>query len=171
MMSLSFPLAPCRALALGGALLASACATLAEEVGTVTLELDGAPATFALWAEQSDWSGVSPIRSVNIFAQPADKAAREVATRVTIGFSLMNGAAMDQEVSAQRPDGTQLWSNADRSDLILTLTEATDEGDLLTVSGALSGQMGPSSNWGVEIDLSAPVALSGQFTVTLAPLE
>ncbi len=55
--------------------------------------------------------------------------------------------------------------------MTVDLSEISVDGDLLSVSGTMAGQMGVSSNYGRDIDLSEPVDFNGSFAVTLGPVN
>ena len=144
---------------------------LAQEEGTLTLEIGGVTGTFMLWGSQSDWSGSASDPSVNIYARPADEATRSAFAVFTLGFYGLGTAGESAEATVQKADGARLWSKVEQGALGVRVDSASAEGDFLSISGTVEGQMGTSESFGRDIDLSSPAPLSGTFSVTLGPVE
>lgn len=152
-------------------------ATMAEEGGMVALEYGSETYEFSLWAEQSDWSGYEAYGAVfgdaNIYTRPTDEVTRALFNQLTLGFSLEKTGADAPEISLYRlVDGelVRLFGKEDTAAEVI-LDEVTVDGDFLILTGSFSGDLGPSSNYGRDIDLSDPVAISGSFNVILGPVE
>ncbi|MFD1342180.1 hypothetical protein [Litorisediminicola beolgyonensis] len=151
-------------------------ASAAQESGTLALDIGGASRSYTLWSEQSDWSGwgepPAVSGSVNIYARP-EEGGGTFAT-FTLGLDLMSGAVNGAEASLlSLSDGetTRYFSTDDQGALAVELSELSVDGEFLSISGSLSGQMGPSPDFGRTVDLSEPLAISGEFAVTLGPVE
>ncbi|WP_288927506.1 hypothetical protein [uncultured Maritimibacter sp.] len=156
------------------AVASSAGAVLADEAGTLTLDIAGETHSFTLWAHQSDWSGSETYASVNIYARPETDATREAYGILTLGFEVAGGSANAPEASLTRIDGDErvkLYSTDDAGGLSITPDIASVSGEELTVSGSFAGEMGISENYGRDIDLNDPLAVSGTFDVVLGPVE
>jgi hypothetical protein len=154
--------------------LALASPAVAEEGGEVVLTIGGEDFVFPLWESQSDWMDGGAFSSVNIYSRPTDEETWARFKTFTLGFSGPISAPGDPEASLTRiVDGErqELYSEDEAGGLAVAIDEASVEGELLTVSGTLSGAFGTSENWGNDIDLSEPVPISGRFMVTLGPVE
>jgi hypothetical protein len=163
---------PLAALALCGIALAGPA--LAEEGGEVVLTVDGEEVVFPLWAGQSDWSDAGALSSVNIYARPTDEETWARFKTFTLGFSGPTATPDLPEASLTRVAGDamqKLFSEDEQGGLTVAVDEARVEGEFLTVTGTFSGDFGTSENYGSDIDLSAPVPISGTFAVTLGPVE
>ena len=148
-------------------------ASLAGEGGSVALVVDGSSYEFPLDTNQSDWSGSPSYGSVNIYTRPTDEATWALFKQLTLGFTVMNGKVDAPEISLYRVvDGEmqKLFGNKDTGAMV-TVEEVTTQGAFLAVSGQFSSDLGTSRNYGGDIDLSAPVPVSGTFAVTLGPVE
>ena len=161
------------ALALAASL-APALPAAAEEGGEVVLTIGGEEVVFALWDDQSDWSGNDSWASTNIYTQAQGEAWDRYKT-LTLSFDGPLGAMGSPEASLSRmlsgEEMQQLYSHDEAGDLAVTIEAASVEGELLSVSGTVSGAFGTSENWGRDIDLSEPVPFEGRFDVTLGPVE
>jgi hypothetical protein len=60
---------------------------------------------------------------------------------------------------------------AERGGLAIELEEHEIDGGRLSLTGRFTGALGPSENFGRDIDLSDGVPVSGRFSVTLETLE
>lgn len=148
----------------------------AQESASIILEVGNQSIPFELEASQSDWSGSESGGSVNISANPVDIDALEQAYwRLNIGFQFSgtNGDRATASVLRTTTNGERqsLFSEHDQGDMTVDLSEISVNGDLLSVSGTMAGQMGASSNYGRDIDLSEPLDFSGSFAVTLGPVN
>ncbi len=148
----------------------------AQEPGEIMLEVGNKSIPFELEASQSDWSGSVSGGSVSISANPVDIDAQEQAYwRLNIGFQFSgtNGDRASASVLRKTTNGERqsLYSEHDQGDMTVDLSEISVDGDLLSVSGTMAGQMGASSNYGRDIDLSEPVDFKGSFAVTLGPVN
>jgi len=162
-----------RIILLVSALLITPFAAFAEESGAVTLEIDGTSYEFPLEASQSDWGGSVTYGSVNIYSKPTDEATWALFKRLTLGFTITNGTTDAPELGLSRMVGGEMQKLFGSKDTgaTVTLEDASVDGDFLTLTGSFSGTLGTSKNYGSDIDLSDPVPVTGNFSVTLGPVE
>ncbi len=161
-------------LLLAAAAALSPLAVQAAEGGAVSLEIGGETVEFPLWAGQSDWSGSEVFASVNIYARPTDEATWARFKTLALGFTVTGAGVDSPELSLSRvaADGIEkLHAGADAGGLAVTVDTRAVAGYEMTLSGTFSGRMGPSDNFGRDIDLSDPVPVTGRFSVTLGPVE
>ncbi|MAM61477.1 hypothetical protein [Maritimibacter sp. UBA3975] len=149
-------------------------AAQAEEGGDLTLTINGEDYAYSLWASQSDWSGSESFGSVNIYAQPAGEDG--IFKTFSLGFSLAAGKAERGEINFRTvSDGetTRLFAGADDDEggLAVMVDSVSVSGEKLSVSGRFQSRMGPSDNFGRDIDLSDPMEIEGSFDVVLGPVE
>ena len=147
----------------------------AQEGGEITLVFDGETFTFPLSAGHSDWSGSARYGSVNILARPTDDATWKRFKTLALWFELVNGKAADPKASLLRVAGdgslSRIFSRQDQGGLIVDVKAHSYEEDILRIDGSFTGTFGQSEDFGREIDLSDPVALSGDFALSVAPVR
>lgn len=88
-----------------------------------------------------------------------------------IGGNSDNGeATLTRMVEGER---TKLYAGdkPEEGVLALAVENARTQGDELEVGGTFTAQMVSSENYGRDIDLGAPIEVSGQFDVVLGPVE
>ena len=108
-----------------------------ETTGTITGTLDGAPASWTFSATQSDFVWNTNSASISLMGWP--DAAPEGFAMISIGFGLQQGSPENPEVLLMpRSDGPALFGR----DIEITLTEVGIEGEVLRLSGSLSGVLG-----------------------------
>ncbi|MEQ8559143.1 MAG: hypothetical protein RIB03_12570 [Henriciella sp.] len=148
----------------------------AEGAGEVTLDIEGETYAFPLWESQSDWSGSESYASVNIYARPTDKETWSKFKTFTLGFETMGSNISAPEARLTRMvngDQQRLFAGEDQDEggLKVTVDSTSVTGDALSITGSFVAQMGPSDNFGRDIDLSDPVEITGRFDVKLGPVE
>ncbi|PWJ20458.1 hypothetical protein [Jannaschia seohaensis] len=165
---------PLPALTLGLAM--AAPPALAQSTGELLLQMNGEEIAVPLWGSQSDWSGSDTYPSINIYAR-AFNADGEDPLVVTLGFDAGNWIPDLEEMRVTRyEDGAavqKLFGGHDAEDggVAVTLDSHEMEGELLTLTGRVSGALGTSENFGRDIDLAAGGPVEGSFRVTLQKLE
>lgn len=145
---------------------------MAEESGEILVTTEEETMTFALDTMQSDWSGSPNWASVSITGIPVDDDAQDRFRSFNLGFSVNNGNPDLAEATLLRiidgePQRLYGAADAEAGGLEITISDADADGDFFTVSGAYDGRLGPSDNFGRDIDLSQSIAVSGSFDVTL----
>lgn len=146
----------------------------AEEGGEALLTVADVEQAFAL-ATSSDFSGSPDFPSVNLsLSGPRDGNATDVVS-VMLGFEIHGDEAPSPEARLLRRVGEETewlfcYSEAEPGGLTVALEEFAIDGDLMSVHGQFSCNFGTSENYGRDIDLSDPLAVSGQFNVTLERL-
>lgn len=146
----------------------------AEEGGEMTLDIGGQTVAVPMQPVQSDWSGSESWASVSIYGQPTDAAVFETYKAFSLAFELVNGTAGSGEARlSTSSDGEIVRYFADQSDDLLEVTvDSVDiSSQLLTVVGTFAATMGTSENFGRDVDTSDPIEVTGEFSVTLGPVE
>ncbi|NIQ97758.1 MAG: hypothetical protein GWN87_29005 [Desulfuromonadales bacterium] len=142
---------------------------LAQEQGSITATIGGEDRSFSLTPTQSDWSGWGNGGggSANIFA--GEDGPDGGWADFTLGFSWAGDNVSSPEISASVADANLFGD--DETGLSVTLDSISVDGDFLTVSGDFEGTIGPSDNYGRDIDKDGRVPIRGMFEVTLGPVE
>lgn len=143
------------------------------EGGLVTLNIDGESFEFPLEASQSDWFGKENFGSLSIYARPLDAATWERFKTLTLAFEYATGVYSSPEASLTEMiegESVKFYADEDQTEIDLTVDSLTVEGELLTVSGAITMTMGPSDDFGHTIATDDLLPASGTFTVTLGPV-
>lgn len=143
---------------------ASALPAMAQETaGTISGTLDGAPVIWTFSAAQSDFLWGTSLASISLMGWP--DAAPEGFAMISIGFGLQQGSPANPEVLLMpRGDGLALFGR----DIEITLTEAGIEGEALRLSGSMSGVLGQTSDYGANVDMSAPRQIDLTFDGVIA---
>ncbi|MCB1313354.1 MAG: hypothetical protein KDK29_16415 [Sedimentitalea sp.] len=148
----------------------------AQSTGEVTLIIADEERTVPVWSEQSDWSGPETWPSINIYARAFDDEDREPVV-LSLGFeaSRWQPSVPELEVdlyeSRERVGKLYAREEEERGGLSVTLDSHAIDGTLLSISGSFEGTLGPSDNYGRDIDLSQGIPVKGTFVVTLDQLE
>ena len=146
----------------------------ADEGGEARLTVTDVEQVFTL-AESSDYSGSPEFPSVSLALRgPRDGNATDVVS-VMLGFAIHGDEASSPEARLLRRVGDETewlfcYSEAERGGLTVALEEHAIDGNFMSVQGQFSCNFGTSENYGRDIDLSDPLAVSGQFNVTLERL-
>jgi hypothetical protein len=149
---------------------------LAEEGGEALLTIGGVEQVFRL-SPSSDFSGSPQYPSVSMsLAAPRENNATDVAS-ISLGFEF---STTSEDVSSaearlfrragEKTETLYCHDEAERGGLTVTIEEQAIEGNFMSVKGRFSGNFGASENYGRDVDLSSPVPVSGEFTVTLERL-
>ncbi len=147
---------------------------IAQNADEVTILIDGEEHILSLWAEQSDWSGSESWPSISILARGSNGAGT-----LTLGlsFEASGWSPSGAEMDLSRFDGGERvlhvfgQEEAERGGITVELDGHEIDGSRLSLTGRFTGTLGPSKNFGRDIDLSDGVPVSGSFSVTLETLE
>ena len=148
----------------------------AQSSGELTVIIAGDVRTIPVWPEQSDWSGSERWPSINIYARDFRDEGQEPAM-VSLGFEAPDWKPGSPEMDMvlyenRKPVGTLFArENEEGGGLTVTLDSHALDGSSLSMSGSFKGTLGPSDNYGRDIDLSQGVPVTGRFTVTLDQLD
>ncbi|MDF3605310.1 hypothetical protein PE067_03525 [Paracoccus sp. DMF-8] len=167
-----------RPLFIGTALAAGLFATFgqAQSSGEITVMIAGAERTIPVWAEQSDWSGSEDWPSINIHVRDFTDNGEEPIV-VSLGFEASrwepSAPELDMSLYEIKERVAVLYGREEqeRGGLSVTLDDHSIDGTQLSISGSFEGMLGPSDNFGNDIDLSQGVPVTGTFSVTLEQLE
>jgi hypothetical protein len=147
----------------------------AQETGQLNVTIGEASYAFPLWDSQSDWSGSENYATINIYARPTDEETWALFKTLTLAFEYTGGTVNHPELSLSRvqKDGEleSLFSERDSDSVVVTVDSIAADGDFLSLSGNLSGALGPSTDFGRTVDLDSSLSISGTFDVTLGPIE
>lgn len=162
---------------LAAALVLATVAAKAEEAGgEAELTISDAKHRFVLKARQSDWSGSSWSRSTSISLVPIADTTRKQYGSFHLGFAIRGNAAHNPEArftrrGSFRPEMLFAKNKPKGGGLTVKIENLAVEGTFLKVSGRFTSKMGPSKNFGRDIDLGAAIPVTGTFSVTLARLK
>lgn len=155
--------------------LISASMTTAKEQGHITLTLTDEILELPLSTGHSDWSGSHGFVRVSILTRPSDLETWQRFQSLRLAFDLLRDRAQLPEMSIlRRADDAEFerwYGKGNRGGLIVTVSDRSLEGDFLRVSGTFTGTLGQSEDFGLTIDLSTPMPVSGEFDVTLLPIR
>lgn len=148
----------------------------AQSSGEMTVMIAGAERTIPVWAEQSDWSGSEDWPSINIYVRNfPDSGEEPIVLSLTFEASSWEPSVPEMDVSLyeNRERVAVLYGREEqeRGGLSVTLDDHSIVGTQLSISGNFEGTLGPSDNYGNDIDLSQGVLVTGTFVVTLAELD
>jgi hypothetical protein len=165
-----------RRIGLAAALTLAAAVAQAEGKGEAVLTISGAEHRFALSAKQSDWSGSPRFASVSMSLVPSEDAARKKFIFFKLGFEISGKATRAPEARFMRRDGSRretLFAKGKPKGggLTVKIESLEGKGTLLKISGKFDSKMGPSKNFGRNIDLDAAIPVMGTFSVTLERLK
>ncbi|MBO6883795.1 MAG: hypothetical protein JJ869_09480 [Marivita sp.] len=162
------------ALCFGYSLFAASIAA-AKEDGLITLTLADQTLELPLSAGHSDWTGTQGFIRVSIFSRPSDLETWKRFQSLRLAFDLLRNSAQLPEMSLLRRTGDadfeRWYGRGDSGGLTVMVTDSALDGDLLRVTGTFTGTLGQSGDFGRTIDLSAPMPVSGDFSVTLLPIR
>ena len=163
-----------RVLCFGSSLLAASM-SVADEAGQITLVLADQTLELPLSEGHSDWTGSHGFVRVSILTRPSDLETWQRFQSLRLAFDLLRERAQLPEMSLLRRTGDadfeRWYGRGDSGDLRVTVTGSSLDGDLLRVSGTFAGTLGQSRDFGRTIDLSAPMPVSGDFSVSLRPIR
>jgi hypothetical protein len=129
--------------------------------GTITGTLDGKPLTCQINASNSDFSGSGDALMITITAYPCTGAAELRIVRVS--FTKEEKSTSRHEVRLlQRNKKPDLYSDTRRGASV-ELTSMKEDDGFLSLTGSVTAKLGPSSDRGTTIDLTAPLALQLSF--------
>jgi hypothetical protein len=155
--------------ALAFVLAISALPALAQEAGGVfTGTLNGTPITCPLWPMQSDFLRSGNTLFLNIMTNRCEGIEGEGQISLSFEQTSESIGAVEIRLFGQT-DGPNLYGKTDTGAMV-ELLSASEEGDFLTLSGAVSAQIGPSEDRGSTIDMSAPQALEVNFSGVIGRL-
>jgi len=151
-------------------------ASHAQSSGELTLNIAGEERTIPVWPEQSDWSGGESWPSINIYARDFRDEGEEPAM-VSLGFAASRWEPslpeMDLVLYENRKPVGRLYAREEeeRGGLTVIVDSHVIDGTSLSLTGSFEATLGPSDNYGGDIDLSQGVPVTGTFAVTLETLE
>lgn len=128
--------------------------------GSFKATLDGKPITCQIWPMQSDFLSVGNSRTVGIHANRCDG----MASQITLGFEQTGESIDSVEIRIVGAGGTPDLYGGSGTGATLKLLSASENGDVLTLSGDVSAKVGTSENRGRTIDLSAVRELQINFS-------
>lgn len=160
---------PCLACAL-------ATASFSQSSGSVTLTFADEERTIPVWSEQSDWSGSDNWPSINIYARDFRDDSEEPII-ASLGFEAARWQPSVPEMEIvlyenRKPAG-RLYAREeeDGGGLTVIVDSHVINGTSLSLTGSFEATLGPSDNYGRDIDLSQGVPVTGTFAVVLQALE
>lgn len=148
-----------------------------ETIGTITGQFDGEELQWFVTTDdgrsQSDWTNMGPLAGVNIFGQPTAETVDAIKGTLLIGFQLFN---LNASPTVATPEVTYMKEGyggmyGSRDDAILTIEEASIQGDTLHVKGSFESEIYYSTDHLRTLDTSDPKIVSGQFDVNLYPVS
>lgn len=148
----------------------------AEGTGQIALTIAGEDLVLPLRGGQSDWSGSANWPSISLSARAFNEDGEDPIV-VNLSFDAANWAPSLPELRLTRYEDSQvtetLFSGEDEDDgaLSVTLDSHDLQGTTLTLTGRFQGTMGPSENYGRDIDLSKGQPVEGTFEVTVEELD
>lgn len=151
-------------------------ASYAQSSGTVTLIVAGEERTIPVWSDQSDWSGSESWPSINIYARDFSENSEEPAL-LSLSFEASGWQPsvpeMDMTLYENRKPIGNLYAReeAERGGLTVIIESHAVDGTSLSLAGSFAATLGPSENYGRDIDLSQGVPVTGTFDVVLEALE
>ncbi|KQI73008.1 hypothetical protein AN191_03645 [Loktanella sp. 5RATIMAR09] len=153
-----------------------ATASYSQSTGTVTLIVADQERTIPVWSDQSDWSGSENWPSINIYARDFSDNGEEPAL-ISLSFEASawqpSVPEMDMVLYENRKSVGKLFAReeAGRGGLIVTVDSHAFDGASLSLTGSFEATLGPSDNYGNDIDLSQGVPVTGTFDVVLEAME
>ncbi|PVA05569.1 hypothetical protein [Thalassorhabdomicrobium marinisediminis] len=153
-----------------------ATASYSQSSGTVTLIVADQERTIPVWSDQSDWSGGESWPSINIYARDFSDSGEEPAL-ISLSFEAAgwqpSAPEMDLVLYENRKSVGRLFAREEeeRGGLTVIVDSHAFDGTSLSLSGSFEGTLGPSDNYGNDIDLSQGVPVTGTFDVVLETLE
>ena len=153
-----------------------ATANYAQSLGTVTLIVADQERTIPVWAEQSDWSGSESWPSINIYARDFSDNGEEPAL-ISLSFEASGWQPsvpeMDMVLYENRKSVGTLFAREEeeRGGLTVIVDSHAFDRTSLSLTGSFEAMLGPSDNYGNDIDLSQGVSVTGTFDVVLETLE
>lgn len=153
-----------------------ATASYSQSSGTVTLIVADQERTIQVWSDQSDWSGGESWPSINIYARDFSDSGEEPAL-ISLSFEAAgwqpSAPEMDLVLYENRKSVGRLFAREEeeRGGLTVIVDSHAFDGTSLSLSGSFEGTLGPSDNYGNDIDLSQGVPVTGTFDVVLETLE
>ncbi|MBI1416798.1 MAG: hypothetical protein GC146_06185 [Limimaricola sp.] len=158
------------------ALSLSAAFAKAEESGEMVLTIGGEEQHFRLDPKQSDWGGGKgegsgpDLMIPTIMGWAADEKTREHYGVFSLSFTMYDDDISSPELQLSRKVGDtweQLFASDEKGGLTLEISEHQIDGFTATVSGTFTADMGVTPNYGRDVDLTNPLAVSGRFTAVL----
>ncbi|WP_139840104.1 hypothetical protein [Pseudoruegeria sp. SK021] len=143
----------------------AASAATADGSGEAILTIDGSSTELQVNSSQSDWTGSLQYASVSIWFAP--KGGNGYKDVVSLSFDVQGSDAILEEIRAE-VEGEKLFGNEDGG-VRVVIEDISTDGESLKLIGRVEGRVGPSENYGRDIDLNAAIAVSGTFDVRLEP--
>jgi hypothetical protein len=152
------------------ALAISVVPALAQEPGGVfTGTLNGKPVTCQIWPMQSDFGSFGITLTVSIVTNPCE--GEDGLGQIALSFEQTDASTDSLEIRLfGQTDSPDLYGGTDTG-ATLELLSASEDGGLLSLSGKVSAQVGPSDDRGRNIDLSAAQNLEMSFSGVIEALR
>lgn len=140
-----------------------------EPGGALTGTLNGTLAACQIWPMQSDYGSFGDTLTVSIMTNRCEGG--EFQGQIALSFERTGETIGAVEIRLfGQADSPDHYGNTDTG-ATLELLSASDEGGLLSLSGTVSAQVGPSDDRGRTIDLSAAQDLEISFSGVIESLD
>jgi len=146
-----------------------------DTTGTVTGQFDGEELQWFVTIDdgksQSDWTDMGLLADANIFAQPTADTVDVIKGALLIGFQVFNlegtPAVGSSNVTYMKDGYGGMFGS--RDDALITIEEASIQGDTLHVKGSFEAEIYYSTDHLQTLDTDNPKLVTGQFDVNLKP--